>query len=307
MLPDEALDFYALGLSESSPALTFKVTLNDDGSPADCEIFPSRLKVTRLSYEEADSRPGLEGLFTLADRNLKRRLAAGAVFIELPETHIDVNDGIISIEPIIEYRSAAMVRECMLLAGEGAAQWAFQRRVPFPYVSQETGDLPAAPLPGMAGSYQLRRCMRPRMLSAKPGLHWGLGLDIYSQVTSPLRRYQDLLAHRQIRAFLANNAPLGEEDLLVSLAAADAAAQAVVQAERASRTHWTAVYLSERKNSSWEGVIVDKKGNRSVLMIPALGLETQVNVQGEPNETLVLTLLSVMIPEGEVLFSAKSG
>jgi exoribonuclease-2 len=305
MLPDEALDFYALGLSESSPALTFKVTLNDDGSPADCEIFPSRLKVTRLSYEEADSRPDLEGLFALADRNLKRRLEAGAVTIELPETHMTVKDGQVSIEPITEYRSAAMVRECMLLAGEGAARWAFQRRIPFPYVSQETGDLPASPLPGLAGSYQLRRCMRPRMLSAKPGLHQGLGLSAYSQVTSPLRRYQDLLAHQQIRAFLAGRAPVGEEELLMSLAAADAAALATVQAERASRAHWTAVYLSERKNSAWEGVIVELKGNRAVVLIPALGLETQVNAGGESNDPIVLTLLSVKIPEGEVFFTVK--
>jgi exoribonuclease-2 len=264
------------------------------------------VKVTRLSYEEADNRFGLEGFFDLADRNLKRRCTAGAVSIELPETHITVKDRRISIEPIREYRSAAMIRECMLLAGEGAARWAFQRRIFFPYVSQETGDLPASPLPGLAGSYQLRRCMRPRALSTKPAPHWGLGLEVYSQVTSPLRRYQDLLAHQQIRAFLAGRAPLGEEDLLMSLAAADAAALAVVQAERASRAHWTAVYLSEWKNSSWEGVIVEQKGNRVVVIIPALGMETQINAQGELNGSLVLIPLSVKIPEGEALFVEKS-
>lgn len=111
--------------------------------------------------------------------------------MEFPEVHITVSEGQVAIEPIPAYASADMVRECMLLAGEGAAHWALRQRLPFPYVSQETGDIPNAPLQGMAGSYQLRRCMRPRTLSVKPGIHWGLGLEVYTQVTSPLRRYKE--------------------------------------------------------------------------------------------------------------------
>ena len=82
----------------------------------------------------------------------------------------------------------------------------------------------------MAGSYQLRRFMRPRTLSTKPGLHWGLGLSQYTQVTSPLRRYPDLLAHQQIRAFLQGRPPLSEEEVLAALAAGEAAAAATVLA-----------------------------------------------------------------------------
>jgi exoribonuclease-2 len=203
----------------------------------------------------------------------------------------------------------------MLLAGEGAAHWALQRRLPFPYVCQDTGDLPNEPLSGMAGSYQLRRCMRPRTLSVKPGLHWGLGLDEYTQVTSPLRRYTDLLAHQQIRAALSAGAykdrlPLTEDEVLLALAAGEAATLATVRAERASRVHWTAVYLAGQldlrsADSEWEGIIMEKKGSRSVVLIPALGLETQVPIKdgGEPNQPVRLKLNGVKIPEGEVFFS----
>jgi exoribonuclease-2 len=240
----------------------------------------------------------------VAERNLRRRIAAGAVMIDLPETHITVHDETITISPIEPYKSADMVRECMLLAGEGAARWALQQRLFFPFVSQETGDLPVTPLPGMAGSYQLRRCMRPRTLSAKPGPHWGLGLEQYTQVTSPLRRYTDLLAHQQIRACLQGRLPLSEEEVLVALAAGEAAAAATVQAERMSRAHWTAVYLSDKKDSQWEGVIMEKKGSRSVVMIPSLGLETQIVTKNDtaPNDSLTLTLSSVKIPESEAVF-----
>ncbi|MDR1955942.1 MAG: RNB domain-containing ribonuclease [Treponema sp.] len=314
MLPEEALSRYALGLEAVSPALSFKLLLHEDGSLQDTEILRSWVKVSRLTYEEADALiqeavpriPELTALFTWAGRNLARRHAAGAVSMEFPEVHITASEGAVRIEPLQVYGSADMVRECMLLAGEGAAHWALRRRLPFPYVSQETGDLPQAPLNGLAGSYQLRRCMRPRTLSVKPGIHWGLGLDVYTQVTSPLRRYTDLLAHQQIRAFLRQESALEEEELLFRLGAGEAAAAATVQAERASRAHWMAVYLSEKKGSSWEGVMLEKRGSRYLCMIPALGLETQVAVKRElePNERILLTLSTVRIPEMDLVFVA---
>ncbi|MDR0589398.1 MAG: RNB domain-containing ribonuclease, partial [Spirochaetaceae bacterium] len=148
----------------------------------------------------------------------------------------------------------------------------------------------------------------------KPGSHWSLGLEGYTQVTSPLRRYTDLLAHQQIRGFLregtaglntpGSEAILGDDELLLRLAAADAAAQGNLHAERSSRTHWIMVYLSDKKDSPWEGVILEKRGNRALVLIPALGLETQVSLKGgeEPGETVSLTLKSVRIPEGEANF-----
>ncbi|MDR2741700.1 MAG: RNB domain-containing ribonuclease [Treponema sp.] len=327
MLAEEALPVYALGLAGVSPALSFKITLGEDGSVAETEIVPSRVAVIRLTYEEADAAvrgnaeaagPAsphagrLADLFLMAERNLARRTAAGAVTIDFPEVHITAQEGNVDIQPITGYRSADMVRECMLLAGEGAAQWASRRttRLPFPFVTQEAGDLPRAPLPGLAGSYQIRRCMRPRTLSVKPGRHAGLGLEQYTQVTSPLRRYTDLLAHQQIHAVLGTGAyrdipPLDEDAVLQALAAGEAAAAAVVRAERASRTHWTAVYLAGKKDSQWDGIVMETKGARSTVLIPALGLETQAALRkdAEPNEPVKLTVTAANIPKGECIFN----
>jgi exoribonuclease-2 len=201
----------------------------------------------------------------------------------------------------------------MLLAGEGAAWWASRKaprllgsRLPFPYIGQETGDLPANPLPGLAGSWQLRKLMRPRNLSLKPSLHQGLGLGVYTQVTSPLRRYTDLLAHQQIRAVLRGEPPLDEDETLLRMGAGEAAMGASIQAERASRAHWTAVYLLDKIGSRWEGVVLEKKGSKAVVIIPDLGLETQVSLKKdmEPNDPVTLSLLSARIPGAQVFFSA---
>jgi exoribonuclease-2 len=310
MIAEESLPVFALGLAARSIALTFKMTLNSDGAIEDTEIFPSMVKVLRLTYKEADERADntmLRDLCLLAERNFNRRCASGAVNIDLPETHIELNQGRITIEPIVTYRSAEMVRECMLLAGEGAGIWAMQRGVPFPYIEQEVAEIPDQILPGMAGSYQLRRCMRPRLLSVKPGRHGGLGLDTYTQVTSPLRRYTDLLAHIQIRAFLRGGEFLPPDETAARLSAGEAAAAAVTQAERASRNHWITVYLSDKKDSVWDAVALAKKGNRWTAIIPTLALETQVSLRKDvaPNDPLRLILKSVNIPKGEAVFIAE--
>ncbi|MDR3336188.1 MAG: RNB domain-containing ribonuclease [Treponema sp.] len=319
MLADKALSDLALGLSETSPALTFRLTIEPSGVIAETGIFPSTIKVTRLTYQEADRlvkasgaiSEDLAALFSLSEGNTLRRLKAGAVMIDLPEVHMAVDREArrITVEPGPPSAAADMVRECMLLAGEGAARWASRQILPFPYVCQETGDLPNEPLPGLAGSYQLRRCMRPRTLSVKPGLHWGLGLDQYTQVTSPLRRYTDLLAHQQIRSALktglyADRDPLTEEEVLLALSAGEAASLTTVHAERASRNHWLAAYLADKRDSPWEAVVLEKKGHRGVMMIPALGLETQVPLKTgtELNELVCLRLVSVKIPQGEAVF-----
>jgi exoribonuclease-2 len=336
MLAPETLPLFALGFGEFghkadlSPALSFKILLNPDLSIEETNIVPSKIRVTRLSYENADALVNarsetteeaagiLVRLFDLAERNIERRLETGAVLIELPEArlHVHLNsdpsnpgscENQVIIEPIPPYRSAEMVRECMILAGEGVARWALRNRVPFPFISQEAGDLPHDRLSGLAGAWQLRRSMRPRSISVKPGIHWGLGLDMYTQVTSPLRRYIDLLAHQQIRAFIMGKPLLSEDDILFRLAAADSAASVVVKAERASRAHWTAVYLRDKLDSVWEALVLDCKGNRAALIIPALGLETQVSlpVKAEHNKLVQLHCLSVKIPEGEIIFTGR--
>jgi exoribonuclease-2 len=311
MLAEEALPLFALGLAEKSPVLTFKMLLDEKGEVLNADIFSSFVNVRRLTYDEADNLAAkqetedgkaLHTLFDLAQTIYNRRLNQGAVNIELPEVHISLKDGAPKIEPVNQYRSAFMVKECMLIAGEGAGNWAAGNGLPFPYISQEVelqGKVPG----GMAGSYQLRRCMRPRVLSTKPGRHYGLGLDTYTQVTSPLRRYTDLLAHLQIRAFL-NGSPLSADEISARLGAGEAAASAVVQAERASKNHWTMVYLSDKKDSVWDAIALEKKMNRWAVIIPALALETLVSLQKDvsPNDEIKLILKSVNIPRGEAVF-----
>ena len=315
MLAQDAIPMFALGLSEKSLALTFKIIIDGNGMVLDTEVFPSVVKVRRMTYEEADrvmdensgaeqrDAAALRSLFSLSQKIFARRTAHGAVNIELPDVHIAVENNEVKIDPIIDYDGALFVKECMIAAGEGAGNWAASRGLPFPYISQEV-EMQGKVTDGFAGSMQLRKCMRPRTLSTKPGRHQGLGLDTYTQVTSPLRRYTDLLAHIQIRTFLRGEKPLSGDDVSARLGFSEAAASASVHAERASDNHWKMVYLSGKKDSVWDAVALENKGSRWAVIIPSLALEAQVPLQREvtPNDNVKLVLKSVNISKGEAVF-----
>ncbi|MDR2942551.1 MAG: RNB domain-containing ribonuclease, partial [Treponema sp.] len=86
MLADDCLSMFALGLSEKSFALTFKMTLDNEGRITETEIFPSIVKVRRMSYEVADREMNegntpdaiaLRAINELALSYFNRRMAQG--------------------------------------------------------------------------------------------------------------------------------------------------------------------------------------------------------------------------------------
>jgi exoribonuclease II len=289
MLADEALERYGLGLGATSPALSFRIDLAEDGSVSAVEAMASTVRVRRASYGEADAlmasgeAPELLALAEPAERRRARRIANGAVEIDIPEVRIRVvGEGKareIGIERVPRDRSSALVRELMLLAGEAVARWAFERKLPFPYYGQEApaDSGAAAQGEGLSAQFARRRLMRAGMWGPSPSAHRGLGLPFYAQVTSPLRRYQDLLGHMQIRAALAGRPVLDSDELSRRCALAQAASSATRQAERASNEHWRTAYLV--RNPGWRGeaVLVGGAGGGAwQAYIPELGLETKL-------------------------------
>lgn len=300
MLPGEMVQALGLGLQEESPALSFGIRLGDDGRITTTTIIPSIVRVRRLTYPEADSLLDsddvLVQLGAIARLRAGFRRAQGAIDIEFPEVAISVHEGSPSFQMVPATRSAGLVQELMILAGEAAARWAYERKISFPYATQ---DPPASPKaagcgegssPSLAQNYSRRRSMRAGIVSTTCSAHAGLGLSFYSQVTSPLRRYQDLLAHHQIHSALAlerrggnpgtphsSFGLLDSETMEQRLYTYSQQAARNRQAERDSRTHWTMVLLS--RNPGWRGkaVILDAAENGPVI-IRELGYETSMRL-----------------------------
>jgi exoribonuclease-2 len=316
MLAEESLEDYALGLTEWSNALSFRILLDENCSIKETAVLKTSIKVKRLTYTEADSlceSEELAPLFLIAERNIKRRKSNGAVFIDLPEIHLHIEqdsekkEPVISINQVLQTKSSAMIREMMLLAGEGAARFAFKNNIPFPFISQEEPNIPKDIPDGLAGQYRLRRSMRARSVGVIPSNHAGLGLGMYSQVTSPLRRYSDLVAHQQLRAFIDGRKLLDKDTVLERISAGDAAASAAVKAERKSSLHWTLCYLMQ--NPEWVGtaVVVEIKDNKALVFIPELALETQIfsPMGTKLNQTIQVVSANIDIPKQLVTFKMK--
>ena len=197
-----------------------------------------------------------------------------------------------------------MIREMMLLAGEGAARFAFQNGIPFPFVSQEEPDRIESVPEGLAGQYRLRRCMHRRSVGVTPSMHCGLGLAMYSQVTSPLRRYGDLIAHMQLRAFLDKRQMLDKDTMLLRVAMGEEAAQAAHKAERKSNMHWTLVYLLQNPEWTGKAVCLDTSQKLPLFSIPSLALEVNIAVNAELNlnQEIDVKVSSINLPELTVEF-----
>lgn len=288
MLCESSLEDYALGLKEraaqdspdiKSNALAFCITLDNDCQIEECEVKKVRVHVKMISYEMAEQQkesPELKPLFEIARRNLARRNANNAVTIQMPEVDIKVDreTKIVTVAPEVKYESNDMIQEMMLLAGEGAAKFAFKNKIPFPYVSQEAPDFPAKVPDGWAGQFAKVKCMRKRSVGITPAPHAGLGLSFYSQVTSPLRRYGDLVAHQQLRAFIDDRRLLDKDEMLERIAAGDAASLAARKASRLSETHWKLVYLMQNPEQTYEAYCIDKRGSDALFLIPSLDMQT---------------------------------
>lgn len=310
MLAEESLSDYALGLKRESLALSFRLLLEDNCSIKECKVFKTKVNVECITYEDADQKkdsPELKPLFEIARKNIIRRNSQGAVNINLPEVHITVDPDTkkVSICKITEYESADVVREMMLLAGEGAAHFAFENSIAFPYVSQEAPDIPQTLPPGLAGEFKTVKSMHRRSVGVTPAAHAGIGIGMYSQVTSPLRRYSDLIAHQQLRAFLDGRELIDKNTMLERISAGDEAAIACKKVERKSNMHWTLVYLLQNPDWTGEAVFVEQKGNLCVFMIPSLAQQTTL-VPSKPlnlNDTITVKASNIDISSQNVVFS----
>ncbi len=307
MLPWEAIRRLGLGLAEISPALSFRLDLTRGGEINSVAVVPSWVRVTRMTYQEAEARLEEEplcSLHRLAELHRARREERGAISIDLPEVRIRVVDGEVLIEPVLPLRSRELVTEAMLMAGEAVARLALEQGMSLPFTTQDPPETEERPQ-DLAGMYDLRRFLRPSEQSGMPGPHAGLGLEVYAQATSPLRRYLDLVVHQQLRAHLRGEQLLGTQEVLERIGATAAVAGSVRQAERLARRHWTLVYLMQHRDWQGEGILVDKRGRLGTVLIPELDLEPRVQLGKDLalNSRVTLGVRGVELPALEAHFN----
>ncbi len=309
MLPPKATELLGLGLNDISPALSFGLDVNDEGYITNVEVVLSKIRVTRLTYEEAQERLDEEpfrSLCRLTRAHRAVRYQQGAISIELPEVKIKVKNGKVSIYPMLPLESRELVTESMLMTGYAVAKFAIEQNIPLPFTTQPPPQINLESLPdGLAGMYKTRRSMKRSQIRGTPSSHGGLGLEIYAQATSPLRRYLDLVIHQQLRAYLLGRPVMESQQVLELVGATESMQVSIRQVERLSQKHWTLVYLMQHPTWRGIGILVERRDLRGVVIIPELDLEFTIHLRDQLplNCEIPLKLNKVNLTELSVSFS----
>lgn len=289
--PELATGPMSLTQGEVCCALSFGITLDKTGAVVDYQLAPSQIKPTyRLTYEDVDemlelgidAEPELLSIAHWAKQRRDWRAAQGAIMINMPEASIKVIGEEVQIDVLQDSPARSLVAEMMILTGEVAARFAQEHELPIPFRFQPQPELPSEEEllqldPGPVRDCAIRRCMPRSEVGTVPARHASLGLDLYSQVTSPIRRYTDLIAHWQIKAHLRGEPlPFDQENLKLLLTSVVSVAQEATLVERQTNRYWCLEYLRTQPQQIWQAVMLRwlrEHENLALVLFEELGVE----------------------------------
>ena len=272
-------------------SLSFGIVLDETGAVEDYCIHPSLMKPTyRLTYEDVDemlelgveAEPEIAAIANWAKKRKTWRYNQGAISINMPEAMIKVKGDDVTIDILDDSSSRQLVAEMMILAGEVAARYGQTHNIPLPFRGQPQPELPPEEelllLPaGFVRACAMRRCMPKSEMSITPVRHAGLGLDTYTQATSPIRRYSDLLTHFQLKAHLrGEDLPFSAEQLKEVMMTVTTTTQEVTMVERQTNRYYALEYLRRHPEQIWQITVLmwlREDSNLALILLEDLGLQ----------------------------------
>ncbi|MGB5714777.1 MAG: ribonuclease R family protein [Waterburya sp.] len=273
-------------------ALSFGVILDELGGIQEYEIHSSLIKPTyRLTYDDVDemlqlgvqNEPEISDLAKNSYLRRNWRKSKGSIQIKMPESVIKVKDNEeVTIELIDSSPSRQLVAEMMILAGQVGGKYGKEHNLPLPYRGQPQPELPSEEEllslpPGPTRFCALRSCMPRSEMSMSPIRHACLGLESYVQVTSPIRRYTDLLSHFQIKAHLrGEELPFSREELQEIVYSVSSSSYEATLVERQTNRYWGVEYLRRNADCIWDVLVLRwlrEDEDLGLILIEDLGME----------------------------------
>ncbi len=272
MLPEDAIARFSLDQGGELPAVSLYIDVEEAGHavlgrhtrlelvPIVANLRHAEYGVLNEAFERNESR-GLafeEELRTLwrfagALEARRGRPSAGAAILDYS---FHVENGRVSIVP--RKRGAPLdklVSEMMIFANSTWGELLAERDVAAIYRVQSVGKV---------------------RLSVHPEPHEGLGVACYAWMTSPLRRYVDLVNQWQLAAALAGRkAPLARNSdaLLSALRAFEVTYARYDEHQRAMETYWSLRWILQEQLKALEAVV----HRENLVRIDGLPLTTRVS------------------------------
>ncbi|KAF9121155.1 hypothetical protein BGW39_010796 [Mortierella sp. 14UC] len=224
----------------------------------------------------------------------------------------------VRLDPSFASPSRLMVAEYMIMAGRVASMFAQENGLPTLFRNQSapaekyrtlfeetirTKTNPKTGMLNMVDMLPLRPYIAGAEISTTPTGHWSMGIqDGYCKVTSPLRRYSDMLAHWQMKGALLNKHALSSSttsvstppvfslDMLVPLAGIIRDRERMLgMLEARSVKYWLFEMLRRRFDSGlsneFEGIILNPTADGYNVISTLLGFQTVVKAEAGIMET----------------------
>ncbi len=211
MLPKDILDKANLSQNKTSETISAGIEFNNDGSIHNYEIIEAIIKPKyQLTYEDANEILELEPkeekelveIKNLLVKSISFRKKQGAVIFESPNSKIKLYKDKIIIKRFDKTISQIIVAESMILMGYVTSLFINKYNLAAAFRTQKINCNPSEILNRYKDSeikyIILKQYMGRSYITTKPGSHESLGLEMYVQCTSPLRRYLDLIIQRQV-------------------------------------------------------------------------------------------------------------
>ena len=289
MLPEILSDgCLSLKVDEVRPAFSLLAEMTESGEVLSHSFTPSLIRVKRqLSYQEVDAvvitDRLLSRMYGLSQKLKERRLAAGALIMPLPKLNVYLTpEGEIGLSLTYwENPGRSLISEFMIIANELAALDLIDRNAAGLFRCQ---DPPSQRMfEAEADMSDLMRCLQQRRYlsrvqwSLEPGPHSGMGLSAYTNLTSPLRRYIDLIIQRQIRSLLAGGEPIyGPERMSGLLTVVDEARKRAMRVQNARQRYWLLRYFEAHAGQVHEALVLEKNMRKYRVFLTDIMMDADV-------------------------------
>lgn len=282
----------SLTAGDPRPALSLFATFNkEDFTLIDYRFEVTLIRVSKnLTYAEAteifDQTQWGNSLIALTNSLRSTRVEKGAFIVQLPELKIRVGDreGVSISKDYMDSPAHKVVSECMILMNRLSGDFFGKKEIPalFRYQTQEIDPEARELDPGdVLFPVRVIKHLKPSFVAFAPEIHKSLGVACYLQMTSPIRRYTDLLMQRQLISWLGeqkicySESELENTNTRVSLATRE-----IKNAQRSRHRYWLIRYLLEKDIKGATGYVSSKGYNGFNVYIPEFLVELTLSNTG---------------------------
>ncbi|NMC62631.1 MAG: RNB domain-containing ribonuclease [SAR324 cluster bacterium] len=279
------------------PALTCIFKINRNFEVVGTEITPSLICVNqRYDYDEIDesilhAEHEFDLLHQIASSREAFRIANGGFKVQKRDVTIQVDEnGRVCLREVDENSPAhSMVGEMMILANECIAKFCLEHKLPIPYRGQEASERDEQDLyeipQGPAYDFAIKSKLKRSGTSFSPSPHFNLGLEIYTQATSPIRRYLDLCVQRQVMSYLFSQKAcytIGEFEEILSIVQESLTTASNVSRE--SKRYWLLRYLEQvaQERRTLKGVVVRTDLKTPLVELDEIFIALFARISGNP-------------------------